>query len=351
MNKLAFALLGMVGCATGYSPTDDPESPDMGEELVVEPAPDLAGAFGGSDAMLSPESACATAVSTVTLAELDVIVVLDHSHSMKPEEKYPPVAMGLKSFLASPKNARLSASLHFFSGGGDDLECRTTMVDRFAKPDVALTPLPDPGTFGQKLTAEIYTPFDAGTPTSAAIRGALKYATQIKKPDRQQVMVLATDGMPRSCGGMTEALVALDEAAKKMKVYIIGVGGSLNLDEMAQHGGTGTASMVTVGDPVKTATEFAAVLSKVRGDVQSCDFDIPPPSVGSLDLGQVNVLAKTSTGTQTINKTDCADGTGWHFNDPNNPTRVALCLKSCDGVRFDASVKIEVLFGCQTVVY
>jgi hypothetical protein len=88
-----------------------------------------------------------------------------------------------------------------------------------------------------------------------------------------------------------------------------------------------------------------------------CEYAIPPAPVGeTFDVDQVNVLFTDGSMTEDdIYKVDNAaachptDG-GWYYDDPVNPTTIHLCTASCDVVSNDPMGKIDILFGCATLL-
>ncbi|WP_050435152.1 hypothetical protein [Chondromyces crocatus] len=90
----------------------------------------------------------------------------------------------------------------------------------------------------------------------------------------------------------------------------------------------------------------------------SCELAIPTPSSGTIDPAKVNV-AFTSGSDQTLinhvpTAADCGTSAAWYYDDPVHPTKVILCPQACDDAQ-DAigpnkPGKIEVLFGCATIV-
>ncbi|HSN98958.1 MAG TPA: hypothetical protein VLS89_11755 [Candidatus Nanopelagicales bacterium] len=104
---------------------------------------------------------------------------------------------------------------------------------------------------------------------------------------------------------------------------------------------------------------FDAVAQAVEQTSQlSCEVAIPTPSDGTLDPALVNVRIKSSNVEITLVKvsgaSDCGPGGGWYYDDPAAPTKVMLCPASCDAARDEVGPgkdgRIEVLFGCETVV-
>ncbi len=90
-----------------------------------------------------------------------------------------------------------------------------------------------------------------------------------------------------------------------------------------------------------------------------CTLAIPPPPVGEeLDYTKVNVqLVSGDVATIVPNvgsEANCGAGEGWYYDDPAAPTSVVLCPASCDDAQELAGPnqagKVEVLFGCATIV-
>src|SRR5262249_37939780 len=87
-----------------------------------------------------------------------------------------------------------------------------------------------------------------GTPTSAALQGAINYAQTwaAAHPSHLTVVAFATDGIPSGCDtdlGHIDAIAASGlSAMPSIKTFVIGVGSSLQaLDGIAAAGGTTTA--------------------------------------------------------------------------------------------------------------
>ena len=86
-----------------------------------------------------------------------------------------------------------------------------------------------------------------------------------------------------------------------------------------------------------------------------CQWDIPESPEGmDLDPKLVNVEFTEGGGqTQSILKVadanDCAQG-GWYYDNETMPTTIYLCPSSCDTVQADDAGKIDILFGCATVI-
>lgn len=88
----------------------------------------------------------------------------------------------------------------------------------------------------------------------------------------------------------------------------------------------------------------------------SCDYAIPTPPQGeTLDPGKVNVNY-TPSGQMAMpilhvaTPADCGVQGGWYYDDPNAPTKILMCPTTCDTLKGDSTGKVDVLFGCETVI-
>ncbi|MBK9262526.1 MAG: hypothetical protein IPM54_22315 [Polyangiaceae bacterium] len=104
---------------------------------------------------------------------------------------------------------------------------------------------------------------------------------------------------------------------------------------------------------------FDAVAQAIYASAKlNCELSIPTPPNGTIDPTLVNV-ALVSGGQSTYlpgvaNAAACGAEGGWYYDDPANPQKVILCKTSCDEAQAmvgpDKPGKIEVLFGCETIL-
>jgi hypothetical protein len=104
---------------------------------------------------------------------------------------------------------------------------------------------------------------------------------------------------------------------------------------------------------------FEAVASGVvRTSRIECELALPEPPDGSvLSPRRVNVEVRGASGSTLIPYSGDAGACdpergGWHYDDPDAPTRVILCPSSCESARDDTAVEggIDVIFGCDSVL-
>jgi hypothetical protein len=89
----------------------------------------------------------------------------------------------------------------------------------------------------------------------------------------------------------------------------------------------------------------------------ACEWTIPAaPSGSTFEVGKVNLQYATGVtpAPQTVLHVDavsqCAAQGGWFYDDNNSPTRIAVCPATCDAIKNDPSAKVDILFGCATLV-
>jgi hypothetical protein len=216
---------------------------------------------------------------------------------------------------------------------------------------------------------------NGNTPTRPALEGAHAYAGPwaAAHPDRKTIVVLATDGDPTQCSANSVqdvANVAANAFAANPSVmtFVIGVGSSLtSLNSIAAAGGSGQALIVDTasGDPTQ---QFLDAMNQIRDsvtvtdvitDVQTtpvpCEWEIPAPPDGEMfDKTKVNVdFSAGGASPQRIGAVaasgDCASVSGgWHYDDPDNPTKVLVCPQTCTTIQAIPDAQVDVVFGCAT---
>lgn len=90
----------------------------------------------------------------------------------------------------------------------------------------------------------------------------------------------------------------------------------------------------------------------------SCTLDMPTPEAGTLDPTKVNVQILVDQIAVPLFKVagpgDCGPDGGWYYDDDQSPSQVILCPASCEDAQAAVGPgkpgKIEVLFGCETIL-
>ena len=332
---------------------------------------------GDRDAMsaappLTADSSCAQGKAPARLEPVNMFVMVDRSQSMNDDDKWLDATAALLFFFRDPKAAGMRVALRFFPHDVPITGCDATACDAQACAD-PLVPLgeltadygeADPQERALVLGIAHSNPdtgtSDDGTPISAALDGALRWATGYKTshPSEKTVVVFATDGQPKGCNEDFNAIAGLAATALQstgVTTYAIGLQGSnaAQMAQLAQAGGTQQSILVDPGPNAEQ--ELVNALNAIRGETVSCDFAMPAANDAKLTLDptRVNVTWKPANGMPgTLSQVSAADGCGtrksWYYDSPQAPTRIELCPAACDLVRGDSAGALEVLLGCVT---
>jgi hypothetical protein len=298
---------------------------------------------------------------------LDMFIMYDQSGSMDDEvagniTKWTAIKDALVQFVNDPVSDGIGVGMQYFP-----LNRGSCMAPDYGVAEVPIEPLP---AVRPKIVSSLTSHTGpggttngggGGTPTSAALQGAVNYATAwaAAHTDRKVILVLATDGDPNGCDediGHIANIAAMGLAsAPPVPTFVIGVGDSLtSLNAIAAGGGTNAALIVdTATNP---GQQFLDAMNKIRGTALSCDFLIPMPSGGGqIDYGKVNVGLTPRGGAHQLlgNAADQAscDPTlgGWYYDSVASPTKIKLCPATCTEVTGPTGGAIDIVLGCQTI--
>jgi hypothetical protein len=353
------------------------------------------GLLGEGGSTLSPDAACAADNVRAQQQPLDMYIMLDQSGSMKESvsggTKWSAVSAALGTFVGQPSAAGIGVGLQYFGvppsaascpssctveadcqgngpcvigkclgcvlGGGGGDSCNGA---DYAKPEVEIAPLPG---VASAITTSIgqHGP-STGTPTSAALAGAITHAKDWSTAHAGHVTiaVLATDGDPADCDTDLTHINAIAAAGvsgtPKILTFVIGVGTSLAaLNGIAAAGGTGQAFIVDTGGNVNQ--QFLDAMNKIRGTALGCQYQIPASkNGGALDYGTVNVQytdgsGKVTTVPKVADQSACpASGDAWYYDNNTKPTQIILCDASCKVITGDTKGQVSIIVGCATVL-
>jgi len=348
------------------------------------------------DDTLTEDSACASVKRTGELVPLDMYVMLDKSASME-GGKWMSVTKALKDFVDSTASHGIGMGIQYYplpystppppppttwaveADCGDYGPCvfgqclggvtagltnDSCESGDYKKPSVAIQLLPLASS-AIKSSIDSAKPTGDSTTTYPALEGAHQYAAEWAKahPGHVTVVVLATDGDPNNCGSKnsTSNIATLAEQAFKanpsVATFVIGVGNefSSDLHVIAAAGGTDQAIFVDGGK----SQEFLDALNHIRGSV-ACEYQIPIPEDGKeADHDRVNVNITSDGKTETIGRVAAASECdpvkgGWYYDNPKNPSKILLCTKSCEVVKYGSQmspVQVDVLLGCKSKIW
>ncbi len=326
------------------------------------------GTFGTGTGGNGVGGGCATTTQQAEKIPLDMFIMLDQSGSMSTDvgnnvTRWDAVTTALTTFVQQPQVAGLGVGIQFFALPDN---CNSAAYANPLTPDsnnatgVEIASLPGNAT-GIVSSIAAHSPH-TGTPTSAALQGAVDHAKvwQIANPTHVVVAVFATDGQPSSCDTNLTNIDNIASTAlagpQKIRTFVIGVGPSVaNLDGIAAAGGTTSAFIVN--SPMATQL-FLDALNAIQGNALPCNFIIPPPPMGQQpDFTKLNVQYTPGNGSPPVimpnvaNAAACpANGNAWYYDNPTAPTQVILCGGTCNEIKLDPMGKIDIVLGCTTTL-
>jgi hypothetical protein len=362
------ALVGACGNGGGTSAGPGASSGGNGGTSIVSTG--LGGAAGSTT--IDPDAACNVTSETTAAVSSDIFIMQDRSGSMEcpaaddtcqnPTQLLPPtrwdaVTDAVQGFISAPSSVGIGVGIGFFGfpvGTRDAVSCNAA---DYAKPTTPIRPLP---ANASAISAAIAATKPAGsTPTVPALTGALEYAKTYAKgaPGRTVAVVLVTDGTPTNCTGNTVNAAATLAAqalggTPPIKTYVIGLGNTSALDQIALAGSGGAAHYFPASGDV--ATRLGAALRTIAGMV-TCRYAIPSQGGIPLDTSLINVritIGPGGTPTQIGKVNDvsaCGMKGGWYYDDNAKPAQIILCRESCDPVKATPESRVQILYGCPSL--
>jgi hypothetical protein len=275
----------------------------------------------------------------------EILIVLDKSSSMNESATNGPCGVGCVSKWSAVSSAIVDVvgatdttvnwGLKYF---GSDALCGV-----LPGADVPVAP----GNGGAIRTSILAAAPASLTPTRLAESAAVDYLKTLKTPNPKFV-VLATDGLP-NCGSLLVTLgdeagtvSAVADARKAgFATFVVGIstmgsGADATLNSMADAGGMARAG-ATRYYPVASAAELKDALANIAGQVATCTYPLSPAGPRN-DPNNVTVHVDDRTVPQ--------DGTnGWDYSSPDH-TSITFFGTACQQVKANASVKVEIFYGC-----
>ncbi len=318
---------------------------------------------GSGTGGITSDAACAAQASDSTALPSDIFIMLDKSGSMNcpasddmcetpprmvtHPTRWEAVTMAINGFVAAPASSGIGVGIGFFSAAGR----AACDVNAYAMPTVPIAALPGSA---MPITSAIAANMPStNTPTVPALTGAIQYAKQytMSTPGRAASVVFVTDGIPNGCNSTIPAAAMAAMAGytgmPQVKTYVIGLGATASLDQIALAGtGGATHYFPATGD---VAGQLAAALTKISGQV-SCDYTIPMAAVDPKNVNvQVSLGGGAKQGLPYVGAAAMCTSGGWFYDDPAKPTKITLCPQTCDPLKATMNSSVQVLYGCPTV--
>lgn len=187
---------------------------------------------------------------------------------------------------------------------------------------------------------------NGNTPTPPAIDATVaSFAANPPPAGSPPIIVLATDGLPNSCGGsdtQSESIQAARNAyAAGIRLFILGIAGVNDgfLQSMANAGqgvqpSQPNATYYTANSPQDLQMAFQQII----GGVVSCELMIS----GTVDVDQAQ------GGIVTLNGMNLTYGTDWDLVSGNT---IRLLGAACDQLKSSANPMVNATFPCGAVIY
>ncbi|MCC6214740.1 MAG: hypothetical protein IT376_07710 [Polyangiaceae bacterium] len=342
---------------------------------------------GGGGGGLDEDAACDLVSSETQAAPASLLFLLDYSWSMcqlphaasldcasdPAQSKWGILTEAMRAAIEALPSASYSGLVHYPLATDSATICAVA-----AAPSV---PLALTGGAGSAQRQSLLAAMPPGltdsspvaqTPTADAAQAMYTYlaAIPLALVPASRFLIVITDGKA-TCGNtgaqLLAAVTAAAAATPPARTFVVGVPGSegfrAELSQAAQAGGTAPVGcspngptychfdMTPYSTPSELATKLGAALADIQG-MATCDYEIPAgPGGGTIDFGRVNVRYTRGAGGQEELPQDsaCATG-GWRYDDPGKPSRIVLCPATCSQVQADAGARVDVLFGCPTIV-
>lgn len=373
-----------IECAQNQPPAAAGGTNGSGGSGSTSPGLVGSGAVAGSAATgLGEEGACREVSARAEGTPVNIHIMLDRSESMREPvvagdpsspNRWDAITGALRDFLNSEQANGAQVSLQFFglTNGNDDCA-----VDKYS---VAAVPMAQLTSNRAALIAKIdETQPGSLTPTTPALEGALTYALGVARlpenAERATVVVLASDGVPSECTGVTDSngnsIFSVTPVANMLRsyatpptgpdglptqpairTYIIGTEDlRANATTLAQAGGGQAFLLGGSGSDVQA--QFLNAMLSIVSRPLTCELEVPqtaPDTGESIDFERVRVSFTSPTGLTReipraagVGSCTAAPNGAWFYDDADAPQKVFFCPQSCSTIGA-GTLKVEL--GC-----
>jgi hypothetical protein len=340
---------------------------------IIPPTPQSGGV--GGEQPPGDECAATAAEAEVGREPADIVWLVDNSCSMAIEAVA--VQTNMNRFAQKLLDSGIDVHLVLISSANtsyqmntacppDDFVCSIGMlVGAFTDFGVCIDAPFGSGTCPDDSLAPNYlhlaTPVGSTNGLQMALDLYPQYASMMRPNASKHFAIVTDDTSDISAAAFTEGVNALDPTLFAEWRYH-GIFSFTDCPDAAEVG-TIHQELVTQTNGIAgdlCTQQFDPVFDELAMNVVSnaevaCDWPIPPPPMGrSLDVEKINVKFTQPDGTvvdlgRIPMGEECDGREGWHYDDDAAPTTVVSCPASCDRFRSGGG-KVDVLFGCRTVV-
>ncbi len=292
------------------------------------PAGDVCASNGHCHVPDKAPPACGGQLFESKRVESNMLIVLDHSGSMREradasgKSKWDAAKEAIRSVTAK-HDQQIRFGLEIFSIATKQCAVQGVVVPVGASTAAAISSALPQEADGDR------TPIGAALSTAATV-------AELKDPARANYVMLVTDGK-ENCGGKP-----VDETKKLfqagVKTFVVGFGAQVDgqmLSNMAVEGGTaraGGTKYYQANDAASLSSAFDAIAQGALG----CDYQLEkaPPDPNKLFV-YVN---------GQLTPRDPSKKSGWDY--AGSPTRISLYGAACDAMTKASGGKVNIVYGC-----
>jgi hypothetical protein len=321
------------------------------------------GSFGGSGPTTMPDAAC-QAISQQAQNQTrpaDIIIAIDSSGSMDEEAKW--VQQNMNTFSQQIIAAKI--------------DVHVVLISAYPAEENGICIEPPLGSGGcptKDTNPPVFLHVDEEVSSHDALELLVKtypqYRTSLRPTATKHFVVVTDDESDVAAAKFTSDLVVLDPPSltgfKFHGIFSYTPGdndhckgfsageGKIYKQLVAQTGGVSGDLCLQDFKPVFDQLARAVI----SGSKLACEWQIPAPPPGkTFTPSQTNIAYGGTAGQRQIPWVDSAsacasakDGWAWFYDDNTRPTKISVCPEACTAIQGDAMAKIDIYFGCPTVI-
>jgi hypothetical protein len=323
------------------------------------------GGSGGSTSSTTPDAACqAVSVEAETKVQpADIIFAIDNSGSMDEEAVW--VQQNMNAFSQQIIAAKIDVHVILISsypGEGNGI-CVDPPLGAGGCPSKDTNP---PSFLHVNEEVSSHDALELFVSTYPQYRSALRAGAT------KHFVVVTDDESEVPAATFNRDIVALDPTSltgfKFHGIFSFTEGNKDHCDGLSAAEGKIYRELVTQTGGVSgdlCLQDFKPVFDRlaravVGGSKLACEWQIPPPPAGkTFTPSQTNISYGGAAGQprRQIPNVDSAtactnvkDGWAWFYDDNVRPTKITVCPQACVSIQADAMARIDIFFGCPTVI-